>query len=52
MGNWGVEVEMERTNEIIWFHKDKYNNLFLAVVILTNFLRKCHLKFTYEVIGD
>jgi hypothetical protein len=32
--------------------KDKYSHLFKVVVILTNFLHKCHFNFTYEVIND
>jgi hypothetical protein len=37
-----------------WFNftKEKYNHLFLAIVILTNFLHKCHVNITYKVIGD
>ncbi len=34
------------------FTKEKYNNLFLAIVILINFLNKCHVNITYKVIGD
>jgi hypothetical protein len=32
--------------------KDKYSHLFKIVVILTNFLGKCHFNFTHEIIDD
>jgi len=32
--------------------KDKCSRLFYATTILTNFLRKCFLNFTYKIIGN
>ncbi len=34
------------------FTQEKYNNLLLGTTILTNFLHRCHIKFTYEIIGN
>ncbi len=51
MGNCGVEVEMEKNHEF-FCTKDNYSHLFEVVVILTNFLHKCHFNFTYKVMSD
>jgi hypothetical protein len=32
--------------------KEKYNHLFLIAIILINFLHKCPLNFTYEIINN
>jgi hypothetical protein len=34
------------------FTKSKYNHLFCAILILTNFLHKCRMDFTYEIIDN
>jgi hypothetical protein len=53
MGNWEIELEMEKINEMFWFHKKKCNHLLQAESsILINFLPKCCLKVTYKIIGN
>jgi hypothetical protein len=47
MGNWEIELEMEKINEMFWFHKKKCSHLLQAEsFILINFLHKCYLKVT------
>jgi hypothetical protein len=43
----GIEAHME-----IWFHKAQIHSFFHATTILTNYLHRCHMDFTYEVIGN
>jgi hypothetical protein len=50
MGNWGVEMEMEKINETFWFHKEKYHSF--LIIVLSNFLRKHYMEFPYEVISN
>jgi hypothetical protein len=54
MGDWWIEKEMEMINENVLFHKAKVHRLFIVVVaaILINFLHKCQIDFTFEVIGE
>jgi hypothetical protein len=43
---------MEKADENIHSTKQKYNHLFKAATILTNFLHRCHQDFTIEVIDE
>jgi hypothetical protein len=52
VGNWWIEMEMEKTHEALQFTKPKYNQLFKVVVILIKFLHRSYLNFTYEIIGE
>jgi hypothetical protein len=45
MGNWEIELEMEKISEMFWFHKRKCNHLLQAKSsILTNLLQLMLLK--------
>jgi hypothetical protein len=34
------------------FTKPKYTILFKNIIILTNFLHRCQMDFTFEIIGE
>lgn len=52
MGNWGLKKPRKRFMKSFESTKENNIHLFLATIILTNFLFKHHLNFTYEVIGN
>jgi hypothetical protein len=43
---------MEKADENIHSTKHKYNHLFKAATLLTNFLHRCHQDFTIGVIDE
>ncbi len=50
-----VKVEWGKRKQLMkrWDStKSKYNHLFRVAFILTNFLHKCQMNLTYEIIGD
>jgi hypothetical protein len=49
MGCWWIEKEMETIDENVWLYKFKYIVLFKIASILTNFLHKCWMDFTFEI---
>jgi hypothetical protein len=51
MGNWGIEMEMEKINGTFWFHKNIYIHVFL-IIVMSNFLHRLYMEFTYEIIGN
>jgi hypothetical protein len=48
----GLKQEWKRFMKCFESTKENNINLFLAIIILINFLFKHHLNFTYEVIGN
>jgi hypothetical protein len=52
MGDWGIKIQMEAINEEIWFHKRWIHSFFSSIDILTNYLHRCRIDFTFEIIGD
>jgi hypothetical protein len=51
-GIWRFQMQMEKLMKRFNSTKPKYNHLFKAIVIFINFLHRCHLDFTIEVIGN
>ncbi len=52
---WGIERlkwKWRRFMKCFDSSKPKYNHLFKTTTIITNFLHKCCLDFTFEVIGN
>jgi hypothetical protein len=48
MGYWRIEKKMKRFDST----KPRYSHLFKYGTLLTNFLHKRKMDFTYEVISD
>jgi hypothetical protein len=51
-GIGGLKSKWERLIKIFDSTKQKYNHLFRATTLLTNFLHRCHQDFMIEIIGE
>jgi hypothetical protein len=52
MGHWRAKKKWRRLMKRFDDTKPRYSHLFESRIILTNFLPKRRMDFTYEVIGD
>jgi hypothetical protein len=52
MMHYGIEIKVEKTNEMFDSTNEKYKHLFKTTILLTNFIHMCHQDFVLEIIGE